>query len=68
MLLLSLVVEEAPVISADDDVINADAGHTVVIPCQAIGAPRPQITWFKDRSVEYRTPLLTAVLSLSDKN
>jgi len=50
MLLLYLVVEEAPVISTnDEDVIEAVAGHTVVIRCQATGAPRPQITWFKDR-------------------
>jgi len=43
------VSEEAPVISVDEDVINSVIGHTVVIRCQATGAPRPQITWFKDR-------------------
>jgi len=44
-----LVAEEAPVISADEDVINAITGHTAVIRCEATGAPSPQISWFKDR-------------------
>jgi len=49
--LLKLVTEEAPVISDDDDdiVTNAVTGHTVVIPCHATGAPRPQVTWYKNR-------------------
>ena len=47
--LLQLFAEEAPVISGGQDAISVIPGDTAVIQCDATGAPRPQITWYKDR-------------------
>lgn len=40
-----------PAIADQDDVINTEVGGTVVLRCQARGAPRPVISWFRDGSV-----------------